>query len=163
MAGGLIRALEPTSNPIGTVEGLGGMEQRNFSVSLHGQQRVETCQTAWEFLLEAMPGHPVEEQMHAAGSVERAWKAVMAWCQPQSDAKMDHLENEFENIAMQGDQDSKIIFSRAEGKLNVFFALNIRKSDREVVFILTRRLLQEVFDVEQRTSSLRPGITRLEG
>ena len=138
------------------------MEQRNLSVSLHGQQRVETFQTGWEFLMEAMTGQPVEEQMNAAGSVERAWKAVMAWCQPQSDAEMDHLENEFENIPMQEDEDFKILFSRAEGKLNVLLALSIRKSDREVVCILTRRLLQEFFDVEQRTSSLRPGITRLE-
>ena len=138
------------------------MEQRNLSVSLHGQQRVETFQTAWEFLMEAMTGQPVEEQMNAAGSVERAWKAVMAWCQPQSDAEMDHLENEFENIPVQEDEDFKILFSRAEGKLNVLLALSIRKSDREVVCILTRRLLQEFFDVEQRTSSLRPGITRLE-
>ena len=117
------------------------MKQRNLSVNLHGQQTVETRQKAWEVLMEAMPGQPVEERMQAAGSVERAWKAVMAWCQPHFDAEMDNLENEVENIAMQGDEDFKLLSSRAEWKLNVLLALGIHKSVREVVRILTRRLL----------------------
>ena len=98
--------------------------------------------------------------MHAAGSVEGAWKAVMAWYQPQGDAERDHLEKDFENIEMQGDEDPKLFFARAEGKLNVLSTLGIRKSDRDVVRILTRRLPSEVYDVEQRTSLLRPGLTR---
>ena len=79
--------------------------------------------------------------MQAAGSVERAWKAVMAWCQPHFDAEVDNLENEFENIAMQGDEDSTLLSSRAEWKLNVCFALGVHKSVREVVRILTLCLL----------------------
>ena len=76
------------------------MEERNRSVHRHGQQRVEKCEKAWEFLMEAMQGQRVEERMHAAGSVEGAWKAVMVWYQPHGDAERDHLEKEFENIAM---------------------------------------------------------------
>ena len=71
-ARGLIGALEPTSDPIRIAGGLGGMEERNRSIYLHGQQRVEKCEKAWEFLMEAMQGQPVEERMHAAGSVEGA-------------------------------------------------------------------------------------------
>ena len=65
---------------------------------------------------------------------------------------------------MQGDEDPKLFFARADGKLNVLSALGIHKSDREVVGILTRRLRHEFYDVEQRTinSLLRPGITRSE-
>ena len=75
---------------------------------------------------------------------------------------MDHLEKGPENIAMQGDEDPKLFFARAEGKLNVLSALGIHKSDREVVRILTRHLPPEFYNVEQRTSLLRPGITRSE-
>ena len=84
------------------------MEERNLSANLYGQQRVETCRKPREFPMEAMQGEPVEERIHAAGSVERAWKSVMAWYHPQSGAEMDHLKNKFENIAMQGDEDSNI-------------------------------------------------------
>ena len=52
------------------------MEERNQPVKRHGQQRVEKCEKAWE--LQAMQGQPAEERMHAAGSVEGVWKAVMA-------------------------------------------------------------------------------------
>ena len=63
---------------------------------------------------------------------------------------------------MQGDEDPKLCFARAEGKLNVVPALGIHKSDREVVRILTCRLPPEVYDAEQRTPLVRPGITRSE-
>ena len=69
---GLIGALEPTRNPIQIVGGLGGMKEHNRPVNLHGQQRVEKCEKAWKFMMEAMQGQPVEELMHAAGSVEGA-------------------------------------------------------------------------------------------
>ena len=68
--------------------------------------------------MEAMQEQPVEKRIHADGSVEGAWKAVMARYEPQSGAKMDHLKREFENIAMQGDEDRKLFFARAKGKFN---------------------------------------------
>ena len=161
-ARGLIGALEPTSDPNRIAGGLGGMEERNRSVYRHGQQSVEKCDKAWEFLMERMQGQPVEERMHASGSVKEAWKAVMAWYQPQGDAEEDNLEREFENIAMKEDEDPKLFVARAEGKLNVLSALGIHKSDHEVVRILTRRLPSDFYDVEQRARVLRPGITRSE-
>ena len=63
---------------------------------------------------------------------------------------------------MQGDEDPKLFFARAEGQRNVLSAFSIGKSDREVARILTRRRPSEVQDVEQRTSLLRHGITRSE-
>ena len=51
--------------------------------------------------------------MHAAGSVEGEWKAVMAWSQPQGDAERDHIETEFENIGMKGEVDPKRFLARA--------------------------------------------------
>ena len=61
---------------------------------------------------------------------------------------------------MLGNEDPKLFFARAEGKLNVLSALDIHKTDRDVTRILTLRLPSEFYDVEQRTSFLRPGITR---
>ena len=61
---------------------------------------------------------------------------------------------------MQGDEDPNLYFARVEGKLNVLAPFGIRKSDREVVRLLTRRLPSEFYDVEQRTTLLRPAITR---
>lgn len=43
--------------------------------------------------MESMQEEPVEEPMLAAGSVEGAWKAVMAWYQPQGDAERNSGEN----------------------------------------------------------------------
>ena len=100
----------------------------------------------------------LEERMNAARSVERAWKAVMAWYQPQSFAERDHREKEFENIATQGDEDPNLLFARVEGKLNMLSALGIHKSNRDVVRILARRLPHEFYDGEQRTSFLHPSI-----
>ena len=36
---------------------------------------------------------------------------MTSWYQPQDDAEKDHLEKEFENIAMQGDEDHKLLFA----------------------------------------------------
>ena len=128
----------------------------------YGQEKVEKCAKAWEFLMEAMQGHPVEERMHASGSVEGVWQAVMTWYQPRGDAERDHLEDDFDNIAMQGDEDPKLFFARVEGKLNVLASLGILKSDREVVRLITRRLPSEFYDVEQRTTLIMPGMTHSE-
>ena len=51
------------------------------------------------------------------------------------------------------------MFARVEGKLNILASLVILKSDREVVRLITRRLLSEFYDVEQRTILTRPGTT----
>ena len=53
-ARGLIGVLAPTSDSIQIVVGLGGMEERNRSINLHGQQKVEKCEKAWEFPMAAM-------------------------------------------------------------------------------------------------------------
>lgn len=99
--------------------------------------------------------------MHATGSVEGALKAVMDWYQPKGDADRDHLEREFD-ILMQGDEDPKLFFASAEGKLKALSSFGIHMLGREVVRILTHPLPSEVYDVEQRTNLLRPGITRSE-
>ena len=70
----------------------------------------------------------------------------------QGDAGRDHLENEFEHISMQGDEDPELLFARVEGKLNVLSALGIYTSDLEVVHILTRRRPPKFYDVDQRIS-----------
>ena len=156
--------LEPTINLIRISGGLRGMEERNRCVDRHGQQRVENGEKAWEFLMEAMQGQSVEERMHGAGWVEGSWTAGIAWDQLQGDADMPRgiIWRKFKNIAMQGDEDPRLFFSRAEGKPNVFSALGIQNSDGEVVHMLISRLPPEVYDVEQRNSLFRPGITPLE-
>lgn len=62
--------------------------------------------------MEAMQGQPVEEWMHAAGSVQGTRKAVMDWYhdwyRPTGDAETDHLKKDFENIAIQGDEDPQV-------------------------------------------------------
>ena len=73
------------------------MAQRDRLICRYGPEKVKKCQTAWEFLMEAMQGQPVEERMHAAGSVAGEWKAIM-----------DHLQKDYKNIAMQGDKDPRL-------------------------------------------------------
>ena len=63
---------------------------------------------------------------------------------------------------MQGDEDPKLFSARVEGKIDVLASLGILKSDREVVRLIKRRLPSEFYDVKQRTTLLRPGITRSE-
>ena len=63
---------------------------------------------------------------------------------------------------MQGDEDPKLFFARVEGKLNGLASFGILMSDREVVRWITRRLPSEVYNVEHRTTLIRPGITRSE-
>ena len=100
--------------------------------------------------------------MHETCYVEGSWKTVMDWYQPRGDAERGHQEKDSENIAMQGDEDPKLFSARAEGKPNVLPTLGIHKLDRKVVRLITRRLPSEFYDVEQRNTSLRPGITRSE-
>ena len=100
--------------------------------------------------------------MHEACYVEGSWKTVMDWYQPRGDAERGHQEKDSENIAMQGDEDPKLFSARAEGKLNVLAALGIHKLDRKVVRLITRRLPSEFYEVKQRTTLLRPCITRSE-
>ena len=57
---------------------------------------------------------------------------------------------------------TQVVFARAEGKLTASSTLGIYKSDSEVVRLITRCPPSEFYDVEQRTSLLRPGITRSE-
>lgn len=56
---------------------MGGMTERDRLIYRYEPERVETCKMAWELLMETMQVQPVEERMHASGSVEGAWKAVM--------------------------------------------------------------------------------------
>ena len=76
-ARGLISTLGPASDPIWVVGVLRDMADRDRLVYRHGPEKVEKYEKAWEFLMEAMQGQPVEERKHATGSVEGAWKAVM--------------------------------------------------------------------------------------
>ena len=88
--------------------------------------------------------------------------SVITSYQPRGDAERYHLEKDFDNIAMQEDEDPKLFFACAEGKLKVLASLGILKSDREVVRLIAHRLPFEFYDVEQRTTLIRPGITRSE-
>ena len=45
------------------------MAERNRLMYRYGPEKVEKCEKAWEALTEAMQGQPVEEGMHATGSV----------------------------------------------------------------------------------------------
>ena len=63
---------------------------------------------------------------------------------------------------MHGNEEPKLFFASVEGKLDVLAALGIHKSDREFARLITRRFPSEFYDVEQRTTFLRPGITRSE-
>ena len=51
------------------------MAERDRLIYRYGSERVEKCEKAWEFLMEAMQGQSIEERMHATGSVEEFW-----WC-----------------------------------------------------------------------------------
>ena len=110
--------------------------------------------------MEAMQGQPVEERINATGSAEGACTAVMDWYQPRGDAERDHHGRDLNNIAMQRSEDPHLFFARVEGKLNVLSALGIHTSDREVVGLINRHLPSDWYDVEQRASLLRPGVTR---
>lgn len=110
--------------------------------------------------MESVQGQQVEVRLQATGSAERARKAVLDWYQPTGDTEKDHLGRDVESIAMQGNGEPRMFFARAEGNLNALPALGIHKLDSEVVRILARRLPSDVHEVEQRTSLLRPGITR---
>ena len=59
--------------------------------------------------------------------VKGAWKTVMDSYLPRGDADGDHLEKYVEKIAVDGDEDPKLFYARAEGKLNVFSTLGIHK------------------------------------
>ena len=61
------------------------MAEHDRSIYHHGKGKEEKCEKAWEFLMDSMQGQPVEERMHAAGSVKGACKAVMDWYQPRDD------------------------------------------------------------------------------
>ena len=98
-------------------------KEHNRSENHHRQRRAEECNKASAILTETVRGQPLEERSHAAGSVEGAWKAVMAWYQPQSNARRDQPDKELANIAMHGDEDPKIFLARAEGKVNVLSAM----------------------------------------
>ena len=53
---GLISAPEPASDPIRVAGGLVSMAERDQSIYRHGQERVDNCEKAWEFLMKAMQG-----------------------------------------------------------------------------------------------------------
>lgn len=86
--GGLVHALEPAGDPIKIAGGVGGMAERDRSIYHHEQENVDKCGKAWKFLMDSMQGQPVEERMHAAGSVEGAWKAVMDWYHSRDDPSL---------------------------------------------------------------------------
>ena len=106
--------------------------------------------------MKAVQGQPVKERVHVTGTAGGALKAVIASYQQRVDAERDHLEKEFENMAMQGDEDPKLFLARAEKKQKESSVLSFFKSDRKVVRIFTRRLPHELYDLEQRTSLVRP-------
>ena len=113
------------------------MAERKPSIYRYGFEELEKCEKFWEFLVEAMQGQPVEQRVHTAGSVEAAWKAPINWYMLSGDAKRDHLERELDNISMDGDEDPKLFFDRAEGKPNVLSTLRTHTSDRDVVRLIT--------------------------
>lgn len=102
--------------------------------------------------MESTQGQPVEERMHAAGSVEERGRL---WYQPKRDTEGDHLDKAFENIAMNGDGDRKLFF--AEEKLDIF---RVRYphvgQDREVVRLFTRRLPSRMYDISRGPVSFSP-------
>lgn len=80
------------------------------------------------------------EAVHETESVEGAWKAVVDWYLASGNAERDHLEKNFVNTSMNGNEDSKLFFARAEGKRNALSTSTIFGPDRKVVRMLTRRL-----------------------
>ena len=99
-ARGLIGTIEPTSDPIRVAGGSGGTAERDRLIYRYEQEKMERCEKAWEFLMEATQGRPVEERMYATGSVEGTWQAVMTSYQPRGGAERDHLQKHFDNIDM---------------------------------------------------------------
>ena len=58
--------------------------------------------------MKAMQGESVKKRVHVTGSAEGTWKALIAWDQHRAHAERDHIEEEFENIAMQRNEDHKL-------------------------------------------------------
>ena len=76
-ARGLIGTIESTSDPTRVTGGSGGMAERDRLIYRYGPEKVETCERPGNFLWK--PCKPVEERIHATGSVEGAWKSIMGW------------------------------------------------------------------------------------
>ena len=55
-ARGLIGTIEPESDPIRVAEGSGGMAERDRLIYRYGQEKVEKCEKAWEFLWKPCKG-----------------------------------------------------------------------------------------------------------
>lgn len=72
---------------------------------------------------------------------------------PQSSAERDYLQKYFENVAIQGDQESKLLFSRDEGKHDAFSTSDIQTPGRKVVRLVAHHFPYEIDDVEQRQVS----------
>lgn len=83
--------LSPHPPPIRIAEGWRGIAERERSTYRYGLEEVEKCDKVCEFLMQAVQVPPVENSMHAAGSVEGELRAAMEWYMPTGDAERDHV------------------------------------------------------------------------
>ena len=136
------------------------MDERNRSVNFNGQQRVEKCEKAWEFLLKTSKNSLWRNECMSLGR----WRERGRLPLPDTSRMViprGIIWRKSSTISqLRGMRTPKLFFDRTEGKLNVLSALVIHTSDREVVRMLTRPLPPDVDDVEQRTHLLRAPVPR---
>ena len=124
-------------------------DQRDL-ISRHGEQPVQQAQAAWACLLDATAGAAFEERVLSAVTVRDAWCKILNWAGPFSEAETLFLERQLETVPNYGDEDPKLFFSRADQLLTCLRAVNVHKTEQQIVHIIVRNLSNH-YEIEKRS------------
>ena len=133
-------------------------DQRDL-ISRYGEQPVQQAQAAWACLLDATAGADFEKRVLSAVTVRDAWRQILNWTGPSSEAETLLLERQLETVRNYVDEDPKRFFSRVDQLLTRLRSIDAHKTEKQIVNILVRNL-SDHYEIEKRSRLDSPFLRR---
>ena len=111
-----------------------------------GEVLVTDHRRVWGYISEATAGAPFEDRLYESHTVSDALRTMREWSLPLHPAERHLLVAELERVQFMGDEDPNFFFARISRLETTMHAVDIEKSDSNIVQIILRQL-PERYDV----------------
>ncbi|CAN0295369.1 unnamed protein product, partial [Hapterophycus canaliculatus] len=125
------------------------------------EQRVARNQLAYDLLAEATLGAIFFETIEASRTVLEAWHAIVSWISPSSEAEVELMRRQLDNLVNYDGEDPKMFFLRVDKLLNELRFVDEGRSDRDILNLILRNLSDD-YSVEKKSVLTAVNITRQE-
>ena len=105
-----------------------------------GEALVTDHRRVWGYISEASAGAPFEDRLYECHSVSNALWTMREWSLPLQPAERHLLVVELEGVQFMGGEDPKFLFARISRLETTMHAVEIKKSESDIVQIILRQL-----------------------